>query len=81
MRLAVTAIGADRPGIVAAVTGVLTDHGGNIEDSTMSILGGHFAMMLVVAEADAGPDSADRLEDALERRRGPARARGRCSSD
>ena len=60
---AVSAVGADRPGIVAAVTGVLVDTGCNIEDSSMSILRGHFAMMLVVA----GPDGLDAggLESAL----------------
>lgn len=60
---AVSCIGADRPGIVAAVTGVLVDRGCNLEDTSMSILRGHFAMMLVVA----GPfdvDAAD-LEAAL----------------
>jgi glycine cleavage system transcriptional repressor len=60
---AVSAVGADQPGIVAAVTGVLVGTGCNIEDSSMSILRGHFAMMLVVA----GPDDLDaaRLEQAL----------------
>ncbi len=46
---AVNAIGADRPGIVAAVTGVLVELGCNLEDSSMSILRGHFAMVLIVA--------------------------------
>src|SRR5262245_52544002 len=46
--VAVTAVGADRPGIVAAVTGVLMDQGCNLEDTSMTILRGHFAMMLVV---------------------------------
>jgi glycine cleavage system transcriptional repressor len=45
---AVTAVGADRPGIVAAVTGAFADHGCNLEDSSMTILRGQFAMMLVV---------------------------------
>ncbi|HWH34770.1 MAG TPA: ACT domain-containing protein [Acidimicrobiales bacterium] len=54
-RVAVTAFGVDRPGMVAAVTGVLMDHGGNIEDSAMTILGGHFAMMLVVHIPDDQP--------------------------
>ncbi len=53
--LAVTAIGRDRPGIVAAVTGALLDLGGNVEDSQMSILGGHFAVMLLV-EIPAGTE-------------------------
>lgn len=53
--VAVTAVGADRPGIVAAVTGVLLEHGGNLEDTAMTRLGGHFAMVLVVEVAeDAG---------------------------
>ena len=51
-RLAVTAFGPDRPGIVAAVTGVLVERGGNLEDSAMTILGGHFAVMLLVAVPD-----------------------------
>ncbi|MBV8387665.1 MAG: amino acid-binding protein, partial [Acidimicrobiia bacterium] len=46
---AVSAVGADRPGIVAAVTGVFLEHGCNLEDTSMTILRGHFAMMLVVA--------------------------------
>jgi len=51
-RLALSAIGADRPGIVAAVTGALVDSGCNLEDTTMAILRGQFAMMLVVAAPD-----------------------------
>lgn len=62
--LAVSAIGADRPGIVAAVTHVLAARGGNVEDSAMTILGGQFAMMLLV-ETDAGVDALRaELEDA-----------------
>lgn len=46
-----TAIGRDRPGIVARIAGVLVDHGLNIEDSQMRILGGRFAMMLLLRGA------------------------------
>jgi glycine cleavage system transcriptional repressor len=59
--LAISTIGADRPGIVAAVSRVLLDHGCNIEDSSMSRLHGEFVMMLVVD----GPASADALGAAL----------------
>ncbi len=52
---AVTAVGADRPGIVAVVTGVLVDAGCNLEDTSMTILRGHFAMMLVLS----GPEGLD----------------------
>jgi glycine cleavage system transcriptional repressor len=66
--LAVTAFGADRPGIVAAVTGVLVDHGGNLEDTAMTILGGHFAMMLVVeVPDDEGPEALEVALDAAVR--------------
>lgn len=54
-RLALTAIGHDRPGIVAAVSRVLLAHRANVEDSQMTILRGHFTMMLVVAL----PEDAD----------------------
>jgi glycine cleavage system transcriptional repressor len=50
--LAVSALGRDRPGIVAAVTGVLLRHDLNVEDSQMTILRGHFTMVLVVSGAD-----------------------------
>src|SRR3954470_4843404 len=43
-----TAIGRDRPGIVARIAKVLLEHGLNIEDSQMRILGGRFAMMLLL---------------------------------
>jgi len=62
-RFAVTAVGADRPGIVAAVTGAFVEHGCNLEDSSMTILRGQFAMMLVV---DAPPGiGGTELEAAL----------------
>ncbi len=62
--LAVTAIGADRPGIVAAVTRVLHERGGNLEDSAMTILGGQFAVQLLVATRDAPDELLAALEDA-----------------
>jgi glycine cleavage system transcriptional repressor len=55
LNLAVTAVGRDRPGIVAGVTGALLDFEGNVDDSQMSILHGQFAVMLIVSV----PDDAD----------------------
>jgi glycine cleavage system transcriptional repressor len=62
-QFAITAIGIDRPGIVAAVSGALLDLDGNVEDSQMSILRGHFAVMLLVAVPDSVEqhELADRL--------------------
>ena len=51
--LAVTAVGADQPGIIARVTEVLLAHDGNLADSTMTILGGQFAIVLLVDTAAA----------------------------
>ncbi|MBV6508947.1 MAG: Glycine cleavage system transcriptional repressor [Acidimicrobiales bacterium] len=47
--VSVTAIGTDQPGVVAALSGVLAGRGCNLEDTEMTILRGHFAMVLVVA--------------------------------
>lgn len=44
---AVTVFGHDRPGIIAETTAGLAGLGLNIEDSTMTLLRGHFAMMLL----------------------------------
>jgi glycine cleavage system transcriptional repressor len=46
--LAVTVLGHDRPGIVADTTAALAATGGNLEDSTMTLLRGHFAMLVLV---------------------------------
>lgn len=60
---AVWALGADRPGIVAAVTGVLFEMGCNLKDCSMTVLSRHFAMMMLVE----GPEDLEpaRLEEAL----------------
>ena len=46
---ALTVVGRDRPGIVAQVTEILFNLGCNIADSSCSILGGQFAMILIIA--------------------------------
>lgn len=43
-----TAVGRDRPGIVAGVTRVLYEQGCNLEDSAMTRLEGEFAIILIV---------------------------------
>jgi glycine cleavage system transcriptional repressor len=45
---AVNVLGVDQPGVIAKVTSTLTEHGANIRDSTVTLLGGHVAMMLLV---------------------------------
>ena len=57
-KFAVSVVGQDRPGIAAAVTEALLGHRGNIEDSQMTILRGHFTIMLIVST----PESVDAEE-------------------
>ena len=60
--LAISAIGRDHPGIVAAVTRVLLDHHVNVEDSQMTILRGRFTMMLIVSAPDELDEAALRSD-------------------
>ncbi len=59
---ALTALGQDRPGIVASIAAVLVRHRVNVEDSQMTILRGHFTMMLVLAATRAVDVPALRAE-------------------
>ena len=61
--VAVTIIGDDRPGIVAAVTKVLFEAGCNLQDVSSTILRGHFSMVLIV-QLGSGSDP-QQLEEAL----------------
>ncbi len=47
--IVLTAVGPDRPGLVNAITSVIHDAGANLEDSKMAILGGEFALILLVS--------------------------------
>ncbi|MDD2320245.1 MAG: amino acid-binding protein [Geobacteraceae bacterium] len=61
VHFAVTIIGKDRPGIVAGASEVLYRLGCNIEDSSCTMLGGEFAMILIVSHEK--PFSKTRLLD------------------
>jgi glycine cleavage system transcriptional repressor len=62
--LAITVIGRDRPGIVAEVAGILAGLRLNLTDSTMTLLRGHFAMMLICIGVRTDPSAAE-VEAAL----------------
>ena len=47
--LVLSALGSDRPGLVAEVTRHLTSRGGNVEESRMAILGAEFGLMVLVS--------------------------------
>jgi glycine cleavage system transcriptional repressor len=59
--LAITVVGHDRPGIIARTAEVLSAYGMNLEDSSMTLLRGHFAMTLICA----GETPAAEVEQAL----------------
>ncbi len=46
--LVISALGRDRPGLVNTLSGAILDAGGNIVDSRMTVLGGEFAILLMV---------------------------------
>lgn len=62
---AITVLGHDRPGIIAETTEQLAGLGLNIEDSTMTLLRGHFSMMLLCA-GDAEESAIARALQPLE---------------
>jgi glycine cleavage system transcriptional repressor len=59
--LAVTAMGPDRPGLVAALAEVVRDHGANVGDVAMTALSGHVAIVLQVRTDRDVADLADAL--------------------
>ena len=61
--LIISAVGSDRPGIVSEISGVITSHGGNVEESRMSRLGADFAIIMLVSVA---PDWLESLNVALQ---------------
>lgn len=47
--LVISALGEDKLGIVEEFSGAITDSGCNIEDSRMTVLGGQFAIIMLVS--------------------------------
>ncbi len=47
--LVISALGSDRPGLVAEVTEYVSERGGNVEDSRMAVLGAEFGILLLVS--------------------------------
>ena len=65
-----TAIGADRPGLVEEVTRFVLERGGNLADSRMVNLHGQFGILMLIV----GPDKVvGRLRDDLELLAGESR--------
>lgn len=47
-QLVISVMSKDRPGIIADITGVILDLGGDLADLNQSVLGGYFSMILIV---------------------------------
>lgn len=62
--LVLSAIGEDRPGIVQAISQTITDCGCNITDSRMTVLGGEFAVIMLLS---GSWDAIVKLEHSLAR--------------
>lgn len=62
---ALSAIGRDRPGIVADLAELIYECDCNLEDSSMTILGSEFAVLLLLSSA--GPDAEQRLSAGCKR--------------
>lgn len=60
--LVISALGADHPGIVDELTRFIYDYGGNVADSRMTVLGGDFAVILLVT---GNWNAIAKLEDQL----------------
>jgi glycine cleavage system regulatory protein len=63
--LVLTAIGDDRPGLVTALSDLVTEHGGNWERSTMAELAGKFAGIVLVTLPDQDVDGLVAALDTL----------------
>jgi len=64
--LAITVVGRDRPGIIARAAEVLSECGMNLEDSSMTLLRGHFAMTLICKGAADGAEVQRALSSQLD---------------
>jgi glycine cleavage system transcriptional repressor len=53
-----SAIGRDRPGLVADLAALVLDCNANLEDSRMTILGSDFAVILLCSSSEAGAGDA-----------------------
>lgn len=61
-QLVVSALGEDKPGIVKSLAKYILDCAGNIAESHMSVLGGEFALMMLVTGDE---ETLDKIESGL----------------
>ena len=64
----ISALGKDRPGIVNQLSKAILDSGCNVEDSRMTVLGGEFALILMVSGHWGAITRLERQVPALEKK-------------
>ena len=57
--LVISTLGSDRPGIANAISQLVTETHCNIDDSRMTVLGGEFAVLMLVSGAKENIDALD----------------------
>src|SRR5690606_6532503 len=68
--IVMTAVGPDKKGLVNAIAREIHEAGANLEDSRMAILGGEFALLLLVAGPRPALERLCRATPELEQRLG-----------
>ena len=68
--LVLTAVGPDRPGLVSEIASAIHSAGANLEDSRMAILGGEFALLLLISGAETAAAAVEKAAAPLGQRLG-----------
>jgi glycine cleavage system transcriptional repressor len=68
--LVLTAVGPDRPGLVNEISSLVLAAGANLEDSRMAILGGEFALLILVSGESKAVTHVEQSADELGSRLG-----------
>ncbi|HET7538933.1 MAG TPA: ACT domain-containing protein [Polyangiaceae bacterium] len=63
--LVLTAVGPDRPGLVSEISKLVLSAGANLEDSRMAILGGEFALLMLVSGDEKATQEVAAQSEAL----------------
>lgn len=61
IQLVISAIGTDRPGIVNELSQIITRQQANIDDSRMTVLGGEFAIILLISGSAEALTNIDKI--------------------
>jgi glycine cleavage system transcriptional repressor len=63
--LVLTAVGPDRPGLVSEIAAAVHAAGANLEDSRMAILGGEFALLMLLSGSESAASAVEKTASAL----------------